>query len=633
MRFVKTLAILLVIIVIFGGLMFALNLYTGPIIEENKLGAIKDKLNAAMPDAESYKELTEELKDLPESVVAVYEETSGKGFVVICTATSQYTGSTPMEIVVAVDTAGKISGIALLSHSESLIFGDGYPATYIGADSTLFGVEVYAGSTYSSNAFKGAVQDAMNVLINNNLIKAGEKSPEQILTELIATVAPELAEVKKSEGKGDIVAVYKATSSAAYIVKDGDALYLAVIAADGVCKVYDVDGNDVTASKADVAKKATDYAASAANERLNAVLAGATGFEDITATLQGLPASVVKVHKETSGLGYVIETTATSQYTGSTPMDIVIGVDAEGKICGIKLAAHSESLIFAEDYPDSYIGKDSALTGVEIYAGSTFSSTAFKTAVEEAMGVLASNNLIAAGVKSDAQILEEMIPTVAPGLIKLKETTASGNVEKALQSEAGTGYAFIVKSGDATFLAIVNAMGTCAVYDVEGNDVTADNAAVVAEAKALAAAQKDYSSDLQAKAEKMMPGATSFEAIALDTFNTVVSAVSFKVENATYYAFYSRSYGFHQMDVYIIIDENGAIAQLDAKQFIFEEQYFMSFGGMDVNEYKDGFVGITGETWTGDEAIIATATMTSNAVKQSTEDAFAAFDSIKGGEQ
>ena len=160
MRFVKTLAILLVIVAIFGGLMFALNLHTGPIIEENKLGAIKDKLNMAMPDAESYKELTAELKDLPESVVAVYEETSGKGFVVICTATSQYTQSEPMEIVVAVDTTGKISGIALLSHSESLIFGDGYPATYIGADSTLLGVEVYAGSTYSSNAFKSGLNDA-----------------------------------------------------------------------------------------------------------------------------------------------------------------------------------------------------------------------------------------------------------------------------------------------------------------------------------------------------------------------------------------------------------------------------------------------------------------------------------------
>ena len=131
----------------------------------------------------------------------------------------------------------------------------------------------------------------------------------------------------------------------------------------------------------------------------------------------------------------------------------------------------------------------------------------------------------------------------------------------------------------------------------------------------------------------MMSGATEIESIALDTFNTVVSAVSFKLEDVTYYGFYSRSIGFHQMDVYVVIDENGAIAKIDAKQFIFEEEYFMAFGGMNVSEYKNGFVGLTGETWTGDAAVIATATMTSNAMKESTADAFAAFDSVKGGEQ
>ena len=188
--------------------------------------------------------------------------------------------------------------------------------------------------------------------------------------------------------------------------------------------------------------------AGAANDRLNMVMPGATAYEEITATLTELPASVVKVHKETSGLGYVIEATATSQYTGGTPMDILIGVDATGKICGIKLVAHSESLIFGADYPDTYVGKDSALAGVEIYAGSTFSSKAFKGAVEEAMGVLISNNLITAGVKSDAQILEEMIPTVAPGFTKLVEATAAGNITKALKAENGTGFAYIMNGAD-----------------------------------------------------------------------------------------------------------------------------------------------------------------------------------------
>ena len=91
--------------------------------------------------------------------------------------------------------------------------------------------------------------------------------------------------------------------------------------------------------------------------------------------------------------------------------------------------------------------------------------------------------------------------------------------------------------------------------------------------------------------------------------------------------------GFHQMDVYVIIDANGAIAKVEAKQYIFDEEYFMNFGGMDIAAYKAGFEGLTYDTWTGDAAVIATATMTSNAMKQSTEDAFAAFNAIKGGAQ
>ena len=373
--------------------------------------------------------------------------------------------------------------------------------------------------------------------------------------------------------------------------------------------------------------------AGAANDRLNAVMPGGSAYEDITATLQGVPASVVKVSKETSGLGFVIEAQASSQYTGSTPMDIVLGVDATGKICGLELAAHSESLIFGADYPSTYIGKDSALADVGLYAGSTFSSTAFKTAVEEAMGVLIANNLIAAGVKSDAQILEELIPTLAPGYTKLVEATASGKIEKALKAENDTGFAYIMKDGDASYLALVNATGVCKIYDVEANDVTDAHAALADEAKAASASQKSYTDALITKLERMMEGATDITPLELDTFNTVVSAVSLKVGDATYYAFYSRSIGFHQMDVYIVIDENGAIAKLDAKQFIFEEEYFMTFGGMDPAAYKEGFTGITSDTWTGEQAVIATATMTSNAVKQSTTDAFDSFNSIKGGEQ
>ena len=351
-------------------------------------------------------------------------------------------------------------------------------------------------------------------------------------------------------------------------------------------------------------------------------------------TLTNVPASILTVYKEANGLGYAIRITAESNYS-TAPMEITLGVSADGKICGVQIDSYNDTASFDfrtkdPSYLPSYIGKDSALADIGTVSGSTFSSTAFKNAVSEAMGVLIANNMIAEGVKSDAQILTELIATVAPGYTKTEEVAVSGNIVKALKATNDTGFAYVVADGEASYLAVVNAMGVCKIYDVEGADVTADHAAIADEAKAHASAnQTSYTDALTKKIEKMMEGAADVTALELDTFNTVVAAVSFKVEDATYYGFYSRSIGFHQMDVYFVIDENGAITKMDAKQFIFDEEYFMNFGGMDVSAYKGGFVGLTGETFTGDEAIIATATMTSNAVKQAITDAFDAFKTVQ----
>lgn len=377
--------------------------------------------------------------------------------------------------------------------------------------------------------------------------------------------------------------------------------------------------------------------AGAANDKLNAVMPNGTGYEDITATIT-LPETVTSVYKETSGLGYVLLCTATSNYSAA-PMEITLGVSADGKISGVEITAYNDTASFDfrtkdPNYLASYVGQDSALADVGLVAGSTFSSTAFKNSVAAAMEVLITNNMIAAGVKGDDQILMELIPTVAPGFTKLEEAEGTGNIQKILTATNGTGFAYIVKAGDATVLAVVNAMGVCKVYNVEGLDVTAENDGVVTEVTAHAATKPNkYTDDLTTKVGRMMEGAADITPIALDTFNTVVSAVSFTVDGATYYAFYSRSIGFHQMDVYFVIDENGAITKMDAKQFIFDEEYFQTFGGMNATEYKGGFVGLTGDTFTGDEAIIATATMTSNAIKESTKDAFDAFNTLKGGAQ
>ena len=206
---------------------------------------------------------------------------------------------------------------------------------------------------------------------------------------------------------------------------------------------------------------------------------------------------------------------------------------------------------------------------------------------------------------------------------------------KAIKAGNDAGFAYIMTEGETSYLALVNVAGVCKIYNVEGTDVTADHETLVTEAVAHAAAnQKSYVDALTTKVGKMMVGASDFETLDITTYNTVISAVSFNLDGATYYAFYAVGYSYDQnkMNVYIIIDSEGKIAKVDASQFVFEEEYFYGFNGIP-NGYKDGFVGETLESWTGDKAIITGATMSTTVMKTATADAFAAFESIKGGEQ
>ena len=368
--------------------------------------------------------------------------------------------------------------------------------------------------------------------------------------------------------------------------------------------------------------------AAAANGALIEVMPEGGNFEEIDISTLGLPEAITNAYKETSGKGYVFRVTSTGYKSG---MVIMVGVNAEGKITGSKCLETQDTFGKEPEIDNSYNGQSLADFAPNLITGATMTSSGYRDAVSNALQAFT----LASGGKLDPAIaLEAKLPELAPGFVNPAAVEASGSFKKALKASNDAGFAYIFSDGENGFIALVNATGGCIVYDAEGNDVTEAQSALADEAKAHAAAnQKSYADDLSAKITKLFADATDVAPVEISTFGTVVSASSFKSNGADYYAFYSRSMGFHQMDVYVVIDANGAIAKVDAKQYIFDEEYFMNFGGMDIGSYKAGFEGLTIETWTGDAAVIATATMTSNAMKQSTEDAFAAFNSIKGGAQ
>lgn len=367
-------------------------------------------------------------------------------------------------------------------------------------------------------------------------------------------------------------------------------------------------------------------------------------------TLANVPDSVKKVYKEKNGLGFAIICTAESQYS-TAPMEIAIGISADGKICGIQINSYNDSASFDfrtkdPNYLNSYIGKDSALTDVGLVSGSTYSSEAFKTAVSEAMGVLISNGMIEEGQKTDAQILTEMIPSLhtgftSAGLFKGTEVAVSGNIEKAYKALNGSGYAFIIKNGEVSVLALVNASGYCKVIDTNGDDVTATSLAIVDEAKG-ACQLTDFTTATTNMLLAEYPDATEITPVNFDTFTNVVYALTFVTNGNTYYAFYScpLTYGDNAMAVCTVIDQNGAIVSQNIQKFLFGHGveylpiYNQGYGNVSsgaFNAYEDLFNGITEGTLT-DSVLVSGATISSTAVKLATSDAFKVYNSIKGGQ-
>ena len=381
---------------------------------------------------------------------------------------------------------------------------------------------------------------------------------------------------------------------------------------------------------------------------LYSVMPEAKGFELIydandsaASALVDVPETVQAIYSETSGLGYAIRLSTTQGYT-KEPIEFTIAIDAEGKISGTELTAYPDTRDFGADYPGSFIGQDSALGDVGLVAGVTYSSSAFKNAVSDGFAALINNDLVGAGVKSDAQILTELSVQVFTGLANRdgvaqveEPEIAEGQftfIQKIMKALNGSGFAFVAKDGESSYLLIANASGTVRVYDIEGKDVTETaNAAMVEEASSYAAANTVSTADAeQKKLRTMVSEGAEFTALSLgDAFNSVTGAYRIADGETTLYGFCARPYAYSNQPiaVYFVLDENGAIVSMASDEIILFGEYFTSYE-LDESQYKEGFAGLTADSFTGEQALISGATASTNAMTVATEDVFAAFQAI-----
>ena len=161
-KYFKSITVLFSICLVVSLLLALINFITTPIIEETKLKAETKSLVEVLPEAGDFEKV--ELTDnVPETVNAIYKDTKGTGYAITLATSSQYSSS-DMLISVGIGSDGVIKGIKITAYTESKDIGDDYPQSFVGKDSSLSGIDIVAGVTYSSNAFKDAIKDAFTGL-------------------------------------------------------------------------------------------------------------------------------------------------------------------------------------------------------------------------------------------------------------------------------------------------------------------------------------------------------------------------------------------------------------------------------------------------------------------------------------
>ncbi len=160
---VKSVVVLVAICLVVTALMAGVNFITAPIIKETQDKIKYESLYEVLPDAVGFEDvaLTE---DMPDTVTGIFKESAGNGYALTVSTSSQYSNG-DMMFTLGLDAAGSVTAVKLMQYTESKDFGADYPGRYIGvtADSVA-GVDTVAGVTYSSEAFKNAVTDALTAL-------------------------------------------------------------------------------------------------------------------------------------------------------------------------------------------------------------------------------------------------------------------------------------------------------------------------------------------------------------------------------------------------------------------------------------------------------------------------------------
>ena len=210
----------------------------------------------------------------------------------------------------------------------------------------------------------------------------------------------------------------------------------------------------------------------AANAALLEVMPEGKGFETADISTLTLPATVTEVHKENSGLGYVIKLT-TAGY--GTDFVIMCGVSADGVVTGAVCLSSNETLGKEKTYGEGFTDKDAAgVDAVDIISGATKTTEAYKNAVKDALNTAVILGGGSVDIRTEEEILADNLDAALPAgekaFEKLFMVELVEGIDAVYEAVNKAGYVFV--AGEQ-FIG-VNADGTVVTEGIADTAVYTD---------------------------------------------------------------------------------------------------------------------------------------------------------------
>ncbi|MBE6707232.1 MAG: FMN-binding protein [Ruminococcaceae bacterium] len=164
---IKSIIVLVVICLVIGGAMAAVNMITEPKIAAAEAEAERLALSEVCPENGGFEAV--EGIELPESVKEIYRDLDGEGYVAMLSV-GGYDSSKPMSVAVGFTNDGKIIKCKVISAQGetsgigSKVTGEDFLAQFNGKSEGLEGVDAISGATISSSALIEAVRESFSAV-------------------------------------------------------------------------------------------------------------------------------------------------------------------------------------------------------------------------------------------------------------------------------------------------------------------------------------------------------------------------------------------------------------------------------------------------------------------------------------